>query len=449
MEKPTIDVPRHNTHRGFARRILPYAVTLAVIGGSSIGAHFYFTQQTEHLHRTLQRVEGQNAYLQRQLTLAQQQLRESDEHIQEQEATLARKVEDHNTALATRVRERETALTQRVQEHEAALVQKVEERNAALAKQVQQASERAESIGSTIAVINAEHQRLRSASAAVEETARRYHAQAGISLVQLIDNANALFFEPEKHYALFTPSGLKVYPLQSISEGKISRLRDKSSSVMPYRAYFISDNLFASASLVDRLIYLSHSAEMPTTSRGKVLVHPASAFADISKLIDKERHGEHAFVAQLLDAAQRNPYRARSPGRGFEFQLIDATVNKAYLHFLTGKSAGPADRVLFHLSYFEEPLEFESAPHQVSLAYEALALIGAETFCPEHRDTAVTAFAVVFDTITAQQSLGIGRYKSFTGNSFTERAASLATISRREFAEIAPAALAAYKTGPK
>ena len=454
MDKPTIETPLgNNTRRGFARTILPYALSLGFLGAAGAGAHFYFTQQTERLHRTLQRVEGQNAYLHRQLILAQQQLQESDERISTQEVALVQKVREHEAALTKSVREREAALTDHAQKHEAeltghaqkheaALVQKVEEHNAALANQVRQVSNQAETIGSTLAVISTENQRLRSASASVEETARRYHDQAAASIAQLVDDANALVFEPEKHYALLTPAGLKVYPILGQADGAINQIRNPSSKKMPCRLYNIRDDLFSSSSsLVDVLLYLSHTAGGPPTTRGTIIVRPESAYAQIPELIDKDN--EHAFISKLLDAARRDP-----PHRSFDIrkQLSSAVTNKAYVRFLTDTAD---DSVLVYLTHLEEPLEFEGETRQVSLAYESLALIGAETFCPKHKDTAVTAFQVVFDTIAAKQALGVGHYKPFTGNSFAEKATSLAALSRREFADIAPAALAAYKQDQK
>ena len=427
--------------RGFARRMLPYAVALSLLGAAGAGAHYYFTEKTDQLSRTLKRIEGQNAYLQRQLILAQQQLRESDERVHEQEGALAKKVQEHNTALAARVREHEAGLTERVQKHEAVLAEKVDKHEAALSERVRQLSGQVDSFGATMAVITTEHQRLRSAHAAIEDEARKYHAKAEDSLSQLIDDANRLVFEPEKHYALLTPSGLSVYPIVNRTEGNVHSERDKSLRKMHHISYSINDDVDLSASLTDILISLSHSAQRPATQRGKIIVHPGRTFGRVAELVDKEQED---YVARLLDAARRDtpPFPRSDKAPLFVRQLV-ATFNQlAYASFITEEAH---DSVLSFLRYAEEPEEFLGSRQQIFMPHEALAVVGAETLCSVHRDDARAVFTAFFDVISDQQALGLGHYNNFGGSSFAQRAASLATLSRKELADVAAKALETYK----
>lgn len=437
--------PEQKPRVGFARRMLPSAVAIALLGAAGTGAHYYFKLRTEQLSRTLQYLEMQNTILQQRQETLHGQLQEGDSHIQEAEAALLKKVQEDKAAFEKRVREHEAGLAQRVQQHEAALADKVREHEAALSARVQHLSDQTDSFGAAIAVIASEHQRLRSAHAAIESEVHKYHARTDASLAQLLDDANRLVFEPEKHYAVLRPSGLRAYPIIGRGESDVRQERNKSSKVMHLIYYFVDDDFFdPSASLVDMLIYLSHQAEKPTTTRGKMVVHPWTTYGKINTLFDKEQHGDHAFVAQILGAAQRDSLPLpSSKASQFMRQLVLTFNNRAYTSFLTRESS---DSVLPFLSYVEEPFELSGTSRQVSLAYEALAVVGAETFCPTHREAARTAFTALFEAAEAQKALGLGHYKNFGGSSFAERAASLATLNRQELSDVAAKALQTYKT---
>ncbi|MBI4153088.1 hypothetical protein HY497_01075 [Candidatus Woesearchaeota archaeon] len=391
----------------FRHHFIKGASALAILAALGGGTHFYFEHKTKELKDKLEQLEAGASGMQEDYT-------QMTAHV-------------HAELAAVRASADETART---------FEQRIASELSALGLRVDDIAAQTDVNAKLFNDADINYQKLTEAAQIIQQRAEKTQAEWRASLAEVVDGANQFIFEPEKHYAVLTPSGVRVFPIVSkydFKEGAVS-----------YCSYTIDDNLFdSSSSLVDVLLFLSHSAEQQPTARGRSVVHYQSGYKIITQLAKKGRGGPQAFLSALLDAAARDRPNFPSSQKFDEYwQFREAVHVKACR---SGESRH-RDLPLMYLDYVTEPLEFPQHKVNVHLVYESLALLGAETLCSEkaHQTAARGVFNLLFDCIERKKELGIGLYASFGGSTFDEKVRSLATLKRAELVEIAQDAKKSY-----